>query len=688
MSGTPHVFVSYRSLERSFAIKLAGALIADGVAAWADRLPEGIKAADEWPETLERAIDSCRAFIAVVSPEYVKSKVCLQELRRASRLGKQIFSVLLRDIAAKEDLPLELEGIQYVDFTGWQATREFAAALDSLIDRLRDGGRPVVGQRPDPEQRYLIKLLSDFEAELYLTLAAELRSSHHEEELDAETDLLREWGLGAEFTLFEKRHADAQQSEEALQVGDPMQLLDEARRFVILGEPGAGKSTTLRRLAVEAARRRLSNPRGNPLPFLLDLGNWQDEPSLVDFLKSGWPFESSLDTALAADDVTLFLDGLNEMGRHTQANVAKLKHWLEHCSAPRQIAITCRVHDYADLHLGLDKVTLHPLDRERLERFTQLYLKDRSAAFLDAVLSSRGRTEDPRDYAQLVRNPYLCQCLMYVFRRAPGERLPRNFGTLFRQLAEVLWTRELERRTRGWIAFRQAEERFAQLAYTMIDENTAVMSPELLLGASIGEDLVHAGLSASILAERGGAIHFYHQLMQEYFAAVRILAGEPVEELASNEKWREVLAAAAGLARDPSDFVAHVFRGSAVTAAHCVALASDIRDDVVDRVVERLSSPLGELIRLENSFAEHMRTNRFSSWGSVEKANDAMDGAVDRLYKEIDPRILPALREMGATAVASLNRTGARDVMEFLTDSRPHKTEGHYLSPGAFKSDG
>jgi hypothetical protein len=687
LPGTPHVFVSYRSLERSFAIKLAGALIADGVAAWADRLPDGIKPADEWPETLERAIDNCRAFLAVVSPEYVKSKVCLQELRRASRLGKQIFPVLLRDIGAKEDWPLELEGIQFVDFTGWQATEDFAGALDSLIDRLRDGDRPLVGQQPDPEQRYLIKLISDLESEAYLTLAAELRSSRHDEELDAETDLLTEWGLGAEFTLFEKRRADVLQSEQGVQIADAMQLLDEARRFVILGEPGAGKSTTLRRLAVEAARKRLSNPRKNPLPLLLDLRNWQDEPSHVDFLKSGWPFESPLDTALAADEVTLFLDGLNEMGRHTPTNVAKLKHWLERSRTPGQIAIACRVHDYANLDLGLDKLTIQPLDRERLERFTQLYLKDRSAAFLNAVLNSEGRTEDPRDYAQLVRNPYLCQCLMYVFRKAPGGRLPRNFGTLFRQLAEVLWTRELERRTQGWIPFRQAEERFGQLAYTMIDENTAVMSPELLLGASIGEDLVHAGVSASILAERGGSIHFYHQLMQESFAAVQVLRGPPVEELARNEKWREVLAAAAGLARDPSDFVAHVLESDAVTAAHCVAFASDIRDDVVDRVVERLSLPLTELIRLENSFAEHMRTNQFSSWGSIEMANDAMENAVDRLYEEIDPRIVPALREMNAAAIASLKRIGARDVLEFLTDVRPHKTEGHHLTPGAFKSD-
>jgi hypothetical protein len=341
------------------------------------------------------------------------------------------------------------------------------------------------------------------------------------------------------------------------------------------------------------------------------------------------------------------------------------------------------LHDYVDLDLDLDTITIQPLDRERLERFTQLYLKDRSAEFLGVIRNPLGRTEHPRGYAQLVCNPYLCQCLMYMFKRAPGGALPRNLGKLFRQLVEVLWDRELERRTQGWISFREAEKRFAQLAYRMIDENTVVIPSD----ASIGEHLVHAGLSASILSERGGSLQFYHQLIQEYFAAVRVLGGAPVEELACYEQWREVLAAAAGLARDPSDFVARVLEGSAVTAAHCVALASDIQNDVVDRVVDRLSSPLASLIQLEKSFAEHMRTNPFSSWGSVEMANEAMENGVDRLYEKIDERLVPALREMGATALGSLKRAGAGDVIEFLADRRPHKTERDFLSPREFKSD-
>jgi hypothetical protein len=125
-----------------------------------------------------------------------------------------------------------------------------------------------------------------------------------------------------------------------------------------------------------------------------------------------------------------------------------------------------------------------------------------------------------------------------------------------------------------------------------------------------------------------------------------------------------------------------------------VALGSDLRDDTVDQVVAQIVAQFDGVLSLEASFARHMETNPFSSRGSVEMANDAMQLAVDKLYAEIDPRLVPALREMGEIGLQAVERLAgdensgyarsAGQVRDYLTDARPHATEGGYLSPEAF----
>lgn len=70
-----HVVLSYRSIERPFALKLAAALPNAGVRLWVDCLPEGIQAADDWPRTLEGALNTCASMVAILSPDYASAKL-------------------------------------------------------------------------------------------------------------------------------------------------------------------------------------------------------------------------------------------------------------------------------------------------------------------------------------------------------------------------------------------------------------------------------------------------------------------------------------------------------------------------------------------------------------------------------------------------------------------------------------
>jgi len=48
-----HIFVSYRSLEAEFALKIATDLRNSGVSIWMDRL-DGIRGADDWRRSIEQ----------------------------------------------------------------------------------------------------------------------------------------------------------------------------------------------------------------------------------------------------------------------------------------------------------------------------------------------------------------------------------------------------------------------------------------------------------------------------------------------------------------------------------------------------------------------------------------------------------------------------------------------------------
>lgn len=112
------IFLSYRSLDSEFALDLAMRLRRKGIPIWMDRLG-GIQVGDDWEMNLEAAIDSSETvgLIAILSPDYISSKNCLRELRRADRLNKSIFPVLIKDV---DYFPMPVQDIHYADFRGWE----------------------------------------------------------------------------------------------------------------------------------------------------------------------------------------------------------------------------------------------------------------------------------------------------------------------------------------------------------------------------------------------------------------------------------------------------------------------------------------------------------------------------------------------------------------------------------------
>ena len=157
-----HIFLSYRSSEADFALKLAADLKNAGVNLWMDRLD--INPGDDWRKSLEGAVYSCAALISVLSPAYVSSKYCQRELARADRLGRPIFPVLLGTIA-ESNWPLEIERQQYIDFSSWQEEVAYQKQLNRLVDILKEKFADQISVIPDPETQYLTHLAAEMETQ-------------------------------------------------------------------------------------------------------------------------------------------------------------------------------------------------------------------------------------------------------------------------------------------------------------------------------------------------------------------------------------------------------------------------------------------------------------------------------------------------------------------------------------------
>lgn len=87
-----HVFISYSHKDTEYAHGLADNLQSIGFDVWID---ERLDYGSQWPYELQMRLDSCDAFILIMTPRAYASEWVQNELQRAKRKLKPIFPLLL-----------------------------------------------------------------------------------------------------------------------------------------------------------------------------------------------------------------------------------------------------------------------------------------------------------------------------------------------------------------------------------------------------------------------------------------------------------------------------------------------------------------------------------------------------------------------------------------------------------------
>lgn len=356
-----------------------------------------------------------------------------------------------------------------------------------------------------------------------------------------------------------------------------LDLLQQHDGLVLLGDPGAGKSTFLRLLTVALASGKGDGlGLGDRLPILLPLAAYadqlaEDEIGLGPFITRYYeekksidlPLGAMLNAALEGGRALLLFDGLDEVreeGRRKRVVDRVKDFYCRYRHSGRggnRFVLTSRIVGYREVRLtvdGLAECTLVDFDAEEIEAFVNNWtaILEKAAGGESGVSQERAERERSELLAavhanpgvrSLAANPLLLTILALMKRQ--GVTLPERRVALYQKYVETLLTSwNLARREAGRsdleVDLLETLKILEPLALWMQEESPGISlvretdlleklkdlckgrghtSPE----AEARKLLKDVRDAASILVERGDQRYgFLHLTFQEYLAAATL----------------------------------------------------------------------------------------------------------------------------------------------------------------------
>ncbi|MFN0087066.1 MAG: TIR domain-containing protein, partial [Blastocatellia bacterium] len=651
-----HIFLSYARPDQAVAEKVEEFLTAAGIRVFRDT--SDIGPGDNWDLVIEKALRECQSMVLLLSPASMPDrKEVHREWFRFDQKAKKIYPLYLRDcelhsrfdsrnyIDARADLQSALgrllealtsDGAPVKRQSEEPASASIPGALQALLEAVQTGGEQI---EVPPAQAALLKDHQPADlAELRLTRIAEWS--------------LPRYALDKQFVnltlIVDKGESDPQRWQplpaEDYRFND-LRLVLQARptdpALVLLGAPGSGKSTLLRRLQLDHSVDRLRDG-AEQVSFFVQLNGYRAKtngelPEPREWLKGRWaeqyPALPSIDEMFRAGRVLLLLDALNEMPHRDTTDYQRLvglwRVFTQEAAGQRnRILFSCRSLDYSaslsSSELPVPQVEVQPMTAEQMRRFL--------SAYAPAHEERLWRELDGSPQFTLFQTPYFLKLLCEQVE-ATGET-PKGRAALFTGFVRQAMKREINVdlfQLQGGLLNENDHEKLnlgrwrnafdlpdrgplipalCDLAFTMQEKGLETEGAQVridyddareLLSHPQSEKIFKAGIALNVLDKdvRQYEITFFHQLLQEYFAARR-LAKAPNPELVhvewATEKvrptleetlaaladgdplpplpqtgWEETTLTAAPMSREPEAFIRALIPHNLPLAARCAA---------------------------------------------------------------------------------------------------------------------
>jgi predicted NACHT family NTPase len=381
------------------------------------------------------------------------------------------------------------------------------------------------------------------------------------------------------------------QTQSSIKLDDAT-VANENQYLMVLGGPGSGKSTYLRRVGLEALKGELGSYRYRCIPVMLELKRFTSEKiDLIKVITSeltnfGFPDSSEFAIhALEKGKVLILLDGLDEVPKQYLNNVTDaINNFITRYDLNRYIS-SCRIAAYQSAWNRFRDIELADFNNEQIQEFihnwfsSELDKESKTATRCWEILNEPGNAAAK----ELSQTPLLLTFLCLVYDRT--QSFPSNRASLYRKALDILleeWAAEkriipgeiyqglntdLEKVLLSEIAYSGfAHDQLFFTQHELVDQIKQFLAdtvdrPKYLDGKTVLDAIV---AQQGILVERAEDIYsFSHLTLQEYLTAQYVsqdfeLLKNLLERYCNAQQWREIFLLSSGLLSNSDRLLEHI----------------------------------------------------------------------------------------------------------------------------------
>jgi len=362
-------------------------------------------------------------------------------------------------------------------------------------------------------------------------------------------------------------------------------VVNEFEKLIVLGKPGAGKTTFLKYIALQAANGLL---KYKYLPVLITLKQFADsDKTLIDFVVEQFRPSSLakpklfVDYLLEEGKCILLFDGLDEISEDKETYVIEEIKVFTNKYRKNKYVLSCRIAAFNYIFEHFTDVEIADFNSEQISRFISNWFGSNT----EKAKRCQEELADNLAIKELGSKPLLLTLLCLVFN--DNMEFPKNRAELYDEAISILlkkWdsSRNIKReKVYKDFSVKRKEKMFSEIAYHTFESGYYFLSERTLKKyiydfiskipdtkeeeLELDSELVLKAIEAQhgIFVERArGVYSFSHLTFQEFFSAKYIIFNESEGSLGtlvgnyiSDSKWQEIILLTAGLLTDASKFL-------------------------------------------------------------------------------------------------------------------------------------